>query len=203
MKNALPLSPLIQIFIRVISELGVEVKIIQEEVHIYSRGASHLFPPTMEIDVEGEENLVYAFCGFLCCYDYIAFFVDSSKNLAAKSFSALVLGFYEMGTRFSYSPNFSLPIQIKGTSNLLPMKHNILTDNFGLHLGFALAGLSGMGKTSLISSSKLLPLFYKLLNLLKANVSLHTLEDQSFELILTLENSYQEAVIDINQIDKL
>lgn len=185
-------------FITILKDLGV--KIIQEEhsLTIKSHGALHLLLPNNEIDIKGEELLLYALCGIFASYDYEVFFIDSTKNLHNKSFSSIILGLYDIGVRFSYSSNFTLPLQMKGTSNLLPMKHTLLTDNMGLHLMFTLIGLSCIGRTTLFSKKYFIEKISNLLNILNIDFKEISQDEDGVEIKLSLnEKDLENMIINI------
>jgi 5-enolpyruvylshikimate-3-phosphate synthase len=138
-------------FIGILRDLGVKIEILEDKIVIESQGSGMLFEPKKEIDVQGEEMILYALCGLFANYDYTVFFIDSANLLAKRNFADLILGFYEAGVRFSYNKNFSLPFSMKGTSNFLPTTHVLNIPNKLLNLSLFLSGIYGYGSTKIIS----------------------------------------------------
>ncbi len=153
-------------FVEILKTLGLEVKIDGTQISLKSHGILTFFEPEKELDIQGNEAILYALVGLFSNLDYNIFFV-SSKALNV-NFSSLILRLYDAGIRFNYGKNFSLPMQMKGTSNFLPMVHTLMTENHFLALTFILAGMSGIGRTQIILPQKNV-FFEKALNDVKAN----------------------------------
>lgn len=174
-------------FVEILKTLGLEIKIDGTEISLKSQGILTFFEPEKELDIQGNEAILYALVGLFSNLDYNIFFVSSEAlNL---NFSSLILGLYDSGIRFNYSKNFSLPIQMKGTSNFLPMVHTLMTENHFLALTFLLAGMSGIGRTQIILPQKNV-FFEKVLKDVKANFRI-------------AENAISVALNDVEKEEKI
>ena len=158
----------LEILLSILKKLGLQFEIEGNKLTVTSFGAECLFEPEQVLDIKGEPSVLYALCGLFAGLDYQVFFEDSTGS--KQNFSPLILGLYDVGVRFQYSKDFTAPLSLKGTSNLIPMSHNIISNNPLLHMLFVIIGLSGIGKTRVISPFPTLDFFTKVLAILKADV---------------------------------
>jgi 5-enolpyruvylshikimate-3-phosphate synthase len=182
-------------FIKILNSFGVNINIEGDVLTINSNGALHLFEPENAIDVKGSAISLFALASLFAPLDYTVFFIDSTNTLKNTQFHSLILGFYEVGIRFTYGKEFTLPISMKGTSNFLPMNHLITSQNPFLELAFFTLGMQGFGKTRVISSFK-----YGFEEILKALGVNCKIEEEGVLLSLHHQQFKQNIEIDFNKL---
>ncbi len=182
-------------FIKILNSVGVDITFESNVLTINSNGALHLFEPENAIDVKGSAILLFALTSLFAPLDYTVFFIDSTNTLKNTKFHSLILGFYEVGVRFTYGKEFTLPISVKGTSNFLPMNHLITAQNPFLELAFFTLGMQGFGKTRIISTYKYG--FEEILQALGANCKI---EEEGVLLALHPQQFKQNIEIDFNKL---
>lgn len=186
----------ISILIDILKELGQDIIYKDNTLTINSNGALHLFKPKSHIDIKGSKVILFAMCGMLAPYDYNVVFIDSTSKLKKDNFHSIVLSLYELGIRFKYGENFTLPIQMEGSSNFLPTSHQLVKPDSLLSLTLINLGLQGFGVTK-IKHTNNLNNFDSILKVLNANAKF---KEGEISICLHLQNFKQVIELDIKNI---
>ena len=134
---------------QVLRELGARVEQQGKQWLVTGCGTSGLLAPKKPLDFGNSGTSVRLMMGVLAGHDFTAELVGD-RSLSSRPMSRVLTPLKQMGLEVLGDDSDRLPLHLRGTSDLLPIRYELPVASAQIKSAIMLAGLQAAGKTTII-----------------------------------------------------
>ncbi len=174
--------------------LGVKINKLNEKWEVFGSGIGNFFGSDYTLNMGNSGTGARLLMGLVAGSDVEATFIGD-ESLSKRPMKRVTAPLEKTGAIIKGETN-NLPIKIQGSKIPLPIKYHSPVSSAQVKSSILLAGLSSLGKTTIIEPSLSRDHTERMLKFFGANISTHQLDDMSWK--ITLDGIPELMPLDLN-----
>ncbi len=162
--------------------LGVKINKLNDKWEVFGSGIGNFFGSNYTLNMGNSGTGARLLMGLVAGSDVEATFIGD-ESLSKRPMKRVTTPLKKTGAVIK-SQTCNLPIKIQGSKIPLPIKYQSPVSSAQVKSSILIAGLSSLGKTTIIEPSLSRDHTERMLNFFGANISTHQLDDMSWEITL-------------------
>ena len=174
--------------------LGIKINKLNDKWEVFGSGIGNFYGSNYVLNMGNSGTGARLLMGLIAGSDVEATFVGD-ESLSKRPMKRITVPLNKIGARIKSQTN-NLPINIKGNKIVLPIEYKSPVSSAQVKSSILLAGLSSIGKTTVIEPSLSRDHTERMLNFFGANITTEQLDNMSWK--ITLDGIPELKPLDVN-----